>query len=157
MQTHNLTPFTGAEVKSAFHDFTEHQLDVQEGVASGSQNPAAASHVTEQHAAHNVAPLTDKEVAKDTLVKTILETNSLSTEEKAQRLQAIFTLFENRPAVAPAVAALGHTQGRVAPHRGSFSPARPRNNTPYARGPTGGRGMDVNSESQRAFSGASSS
>ncbi|KAA6422958.1 MAG: hypothetical protein FRX49_06947 [Trebouxia sp. A1-2] len=160
MQTHNLTPFTGAEVKSAFHDFTEHQLDVQEGalshdafgrawnaflekrhkelhgqnlpmqedgpagVASGSQNPAAASHVTEQHAAHNVAPLTglpaaesalpstaddlsdsrgrvpaDKEVAKDTLVKTILETNSLSTEEKAQRLQAIFTLFENRPAV----------------------------------------------------------
>ncbi|DBA82573.1 TPA: hypothetical protein ACH3X2_000784 [Trebouxia sp. C0005] len=36
---------------------------------------------------------------------------------------------------APAVAALGHTQGRVAPHRGGFAPARPaRNNTPYARG-----------------------
>ncbi|DBA82572.1 TPA: hypothetical protein ACH3X2_000783 [Trebouxia sp. C0005] len=160
MQTHKLTPFTGAEVKDAFHDFTEHQTDVQEGalshdafgeawnaflekrhkelhgqnlpmqedgpaeVASGSQNPAAASHVAEQHAAHNVVPLTgspaaesalpstaddlsdsrgrvlaDKEVATDTLVKSILETNSLSTEEKAQRLQAIFTLFDNRPAV----------------------------------------------------------
>ncbi|DBA68450.1 TPA: hypothetical protein ACH3X2_013742 [Trebouxia sp. C0005] len=152
---HNLTPFTGAEVKNAFHDFTVHQLDVQEGalsheafgmawnaflegrhkelhgqnssnlpmqedgpgVALGSQSPVDASHVAEQHAAHTVAPLTgspaaesalastandlsdsrgrvpaDKEVARDTLMETILETNSLSTEEKAQRLQAIFTL-----------------------------------------------------------------
>ena len=33
----------------------------------------------------------------------------------------------------PAVAALGHTQGRVPPHRGGYAQAKPpRNATPYA-------------------------
>ncbi|KAL0023454.1 hypothetical protein WJX79_004911 [Trebouxia sp. C0005] len=83
-----------------------------------------------------------KQAAVDALTKNILEAGTLSTEEKQRLLQAVFTLLHNRPPVAPAVAGLGHTQGRVAPHRGGFAPARPvRNNTPYARGPTGGCGL----------------
>lgn len=81
----------------------------EDGVASGSQNPAAVSYVV---AAHAIAPLTDKQAARDALTKIILEANKVATEQK-QQLQAVLTLYDNRPLVAPAVAALGHNPSQI--------------------------------------------
>ncbi|DBA66291.1 TPA: hypothetical protein ACH3X2_002545 [Trebouxia sp. C0005] len=48
---------------------------------------------------HMLTPLTDKQAAADALTKTVLETGTLSTEEKQRQIQAIFTLLHDRPQV----------------------------------------------------------
>ncbi|DBA79294.1 TPA: hypothetical protein ACH3X2_007814 [Trebouxia sp. C0005] len=79
---------------------------------------------------NGLEPKVSKALATNTSLDTLhdLELAIAASEEMEARLN----LADKQ---APAVAGLGHTQGRVAPHRGGFAPARPvRNNTPYARG-----------------------